>query len=122
MNRVNFVARKIADVERKNPPNAVHIHGGNEFGVMHLLPPNAMSQDEPLPLFIDCRRVGEEVYVPFDFLDLGLHAVDREAEPVADDWAGGDVPKFRNVLEREVNRLASLDQARDALDGNPCCP
>ena len=71
MNRFDFVANKIAYVQREDPSNSVHFHHRNELCVMNLAAKDVVGDHKALPFFVHGMRIRKEFQIPFDFFNLG---------------------------------------------------
>ena len=109
MDHLDSVADEISSVESENPWNVMHVHCGYQFRVVDFDALNIVFHYQALPLTVDRRRIGEQGQGLLDDSHFPQHQSDRKPETISLDRPRGNVPEFRNVLEREVQRLPTTE-------------
>ena len=73
-----------------------------------------MERDEPLPLGVTGRRIGQHLNREFNDVETMLCLLGGEAKPSSSGCRScGDVPKFRNVLHPATKRVSlSLERVQ----------
>ena len=93
MQNFDCVTGKIIDVEGEKAPNSVHIHDGDQPGVMNLHAKHAMFDDQTLPFRIGRGRVGRRVRMRSIFSTSSSARETGKARPL---FAIGRVATFQN--------------------------
>jgi hypothetical protein len=104
------IPAEILNVEGHDTSDSGRFHHCGEPGVMNLSAADSMRSQEYFP-----RRVGRSTFIddfekilqPIHFLSRLLY---RHAQPIQGLRPGRDIPELRHVLNRDVERLGSLEQ------------
>lgn len=114
---LDTVAGEILGIEGQDAADPVHRHRRDEARVIDPVADHFMRHHEALPMVVDRRVVGQQGEHPLDVVQRRRGHRDRQAEAILRRRPGGHRPKFGDVLRRDINRLAALDEPRDAIDG-----
>src|SRR5450759_2960317 len=103
--RDTFVTTEILHVERENPIEPMHFHGGHEVGIMHLGANDTVLNHEPPPLTKGLHRIGQDQKHSFEPAGISVSRGYAEPKTVHNRGSRAHIPELSHVLWRDTQDM-----------------
>ena len=104
------VAGESGPVEGEDGGEAVHVHGGDQPGIVRGLPRNPILNDQALPNRINCRRIGQQKKHAFQAQQFSRRLRGGQPQTVLGNRSRRHNPQLDKVLRNDVQVTAPARQ------------
>jgi hypothetical protein len=103
-----WIATEVGCVQRQEAIQPMHMHRGNQPGIMHLNTRHCAGQHQPPPVRMNLRSIRQEDKQPLDYPRSSIRFRHGQAETVDRFRSGADAPELNQILSRVTHFLAAL--------------